>query len=81
MGVNEGRRKFGNGLCNGCNGCMEEGRKKKGEGGRIGKGEDGRGKAEGGRDKGKRQEERRKRRKGRSNEKFFLPLPIFISHC
>jgi hypothetical protein len=28
----EGRRKFGNGLCNGCNGCngcQEEGRRKK----------------------------------------------------
>ncbi len=68
-------------------GRKEEGRKKKGEGrrntedGRIGKGEDGRGKTEGGRDKGKRQEERRKRRKGRGNEKFFWPLPIFISHC
>ncbi|WP_278187149.1 hypothetical protein [Microcoleus vaginatus] len=27
-----GRRKFGNGLCNGCNGCQEEGRRKKEEG-------------------------------------------------
>ncbi len=25
----EGRRKFGNGLCNGCNGWKEEGRRKK----------------------------------------------------
>ncbi len=28
----EGRRKFGNGFCNGCNGCQEEGRRKKKEG-------------------------------------------------
>jgi hypothetical protein len=31
----EGRRKFGNGLCNGCNGCQgrrKEGRRKKEEG-------------------------------------------------
>ncbi len=28
----EGRRKFGNGLCNGCNGWKEEGRRKKEEG-------------------------------------------------
>jgi hypothetical protein len=27
-----GRRKFGNGLFNGCNGCQEEGRRKKGNG-------------------------------------------------
>jgi len=28
----EGRGKFGNGLCNGCNGCQEEGRGKREEG-------------------------------------------------
>ncbi|WP_445314499.1 hypothetical protein [Microcoleus vaginatus] len=27
----EGRGKFGNGLCNGCNGCQEEGRAKREE--------------------------------------------------
>jgi len=37
------------------------------------------GKTEGGRQK--RQEDRGKRRKGRGKEKFFLLLPIFISHC
>jgi hypothetical protein len=36
------RRKFGNGFCNGCNGCQEEGRTKK---------EEGRRKKEGGRRK------------------------------
>ncbi|MEG3968692.1 hypothetical protein QUA00_13855 [Microcoleus sp. T2B6] len=33
-------RKFGNGLCHGCNGCQEEGRRKKEE--RRGKKEEGR---------------------------------------
>lgn len=42
---------------------------------------DGRPKTEGEGGRGKTQEERSKKRKGRGDEKFFLPLPIFISHC
>ncbi|MEG4530529.1 hypothetical protein [Microcoleus sp. D2_18a_D3] len=30
--IASGRRKFGNGFCNGCNGCQEEGRREKEEG-------------------------------------------------
>ncbi|MEG4628676.1 hypothetical protein QUB56_03305 [Microcoleus sp. AR_TQ3_B6] len=32
IGNREGRRKFGNGFCNGFNGCQEEGRRGKKEG-------------------------------------------------
>jgi hypothetical protein len=45
----EGRRKFGNGLFNGCNGCQEEGKRKRKEGRR--KREEGRRKKEEGRRK------------------------------
>jgi hypothetical protein len=57
---------------------VNEGRRKKAEG-LSGKWEEGRPKWEGRR--GKTQQERRKRRKRKGKEKFFLPLPIFISHC
>ena len=58
----------------------EEGTGKKAQVGR-GKREGPSGKPEGEEARGKTQQERGKRRKRRGKEKFFLPLPIFISHC
>jgi hypothetical protein len=58
----------------------EEGRGKKAQVGR-GKREGPSGKGEGEEGRGKTQQVRGKRRKRRGKEKFFLPLPIFISHC
>ncbi len=58
----------------------EEGTGKKTQVGR-GKREGPSGKGEGDEGRGKAQQETGKRRKRRGKEKFFLPLPIFISHC
>ena len=58
----------------------EEGRGKKAQVG-TGKREDPNEKPEGEEGRGKTQQVRGKRRKRRGKEKFFLPLPIFISHC
>jgi hypothetical protein len=58
----------------------EEGTGKKAQVGRR-KREGPSGKPEGEEGRGKTQQVRGKRRKRRGKEKFFLPLPIFISHC